>query len=200
MQAELAWQQPQAGGVDWTRPPSAPAPLLRSVHAHLGRTASRRDDLESLAYTLLFLLRGRLPWQGYQGDNKGCAAGRGGAARAAAGWPGRGGACSAVRLPASAGHPCMVSSSVLASPTPPNPLPSSRRPPPPASFLVCKKKMATSPELLCRYTPPPFRQFTEAVVNLKFDEVGAGVLAGGGGCAWPGRCGGLPCRARHWRR
>ena len=34
-----------------------------SVHAHLGRTASRRDDLESLAYTLLFLLRGRLPWQ-----------------------------------------------------------------------------------------------------------------------------------------
>ena len=36
-----------------------------SVHAHLGRTASRRDDLESLAYTLLFLLKGRLPWQGY---------------------------------------------------------------------------------------------------------------------------------------
>ncbi|KAJ0232461.1 Protein kinase domain-containing protein [Hirschfeldia incana] len=42
-----------------------------SVHAHLGRTCSRRDDLESLAYTLVFLLRGRLPWQGYQGENKG---------------------------------------------------------------------------------------------------------------------------------
>ncbi|KAJ0091379.1 hypothetical protein Patl1_12947 [Pistacia atlantica] len=42
-----------------------------SVHAHLGRTGSRRDDLESLAYTLIFLLRGRLPWQGYQGENKG---------------------------------------------------------------------------------------------------------------------------------
>ncbi|KAJ0793153.1 putative protein kinase CK1-CK1-Pl family [Helianthus annuus] len=41
-----------------------------SVHAHLGRTAGRRDDLESLAYTLVFLHRGRLPWQGYQGDNK----------------------------------------------------------------------------------------------------------------------------------
>ncbi|XP_027067690.2 casein kinase 1-like protein HD16 [Coffea arabica] len=41
-----------------------------SVHAHLGRTASRRDDLESLAYTLIFLHRGRLPWQGFQGDNK----------------------------------------------------------------------------------------------------------------------------------
>lgn len=79
-----------------------------SVHAHLGKTASRRDDLESLAYTLLFLLRGRLPWQGYQGDNKG--------------------------------------------------------------FLVCKKKMAVSPEVLCRYGPPPFRRFTEAVINLKFDD------------------------------
>lgn len=42
-----------------------------SAHAHLGRTGSRRDDLESLAYTLIFLLRGRLPWQGYQGENKG---------------------------------------------------------------------------------------------------------------------------------
>ena len=79
-----------------------------SVHAHLGRTGSRRDDLESLAYTLLFLLKGRLPWQGYQGDNKG--------------------------------------------------------------FLVCKKKMATSAEALCRYTPQAFRQYMEAVVNLKLDE------------------------------
>ncbi|KAF6134126.1 hypothetical protein GIB67_013523 [Kingdonia uniflora] len=39
-----------------------------SVHAHLGRIRSRRDDLESLAYTLIFLLllHGHLPWQGYQ--------------------------------------------------------------------------------------------------------------------------------------
>lgn len=79
-----------------------------SVHAHLGRTGSRRDDLESLAYTLIFLLRGRLPWQGYQGDNK--------------------------------------------------------------SFLVCKKKMATSPEMLCCFCPQPFKLFLEYVVNLKFDE------------------------------
>ncbi|XP_023512698.1 casein kinase 1-like protein HD16 isoform X1 [Cucurbita pepo subsp. pepo] len=79
-----------------------------SVHAHLGRTASRRDDLESLAYTLIFLHRGRLPWQGYQGDNK--------------------------------------------------------------SFLVCKKKMATSPEMLCCFCPPPIREFLEIVVNMKFDE------------------------------
>ncbi|KAJ9546658.1 hypothetical protein OSB04_019201 [Centaurea solstitialis] len=79
-----------------------------SVHAHLGRTGSRRDDLESLAYTLVFLLRGRLPWQGFQGENKG--------------------------------------------------------------FLVCKKKMATSPETLCCFCPAPFRHFVEHVVNLKFDE------------------------------
>ncbi|KAL0900190.1 hypothetical protein Bca101_084151 [Brassica carinata] len=72
-----------------------------SAHAHLGRTASRRDDLESLAYTLIFLHRGRLPWQGYQGDNK--------------------------------------------------------------SFLVCKKKMATSPDMLCCFCPPPFKQFLEIV-------------------------------------
>ncbi|KAI5651244.1 hypothetical protein M9H77_37249 [Catharanthus roseus] len=79
-----------------------------SVHAHLGRTGSRRDDLESLAYTLIFLLRGRLPWQGYQGENKG--------------------------------------------------------------FLVCKKKMSTSPETLCCFCPLSFKSFVEYVVNLKFDE------------------------------
>ncbi|KAL8036809.1 hypothetical protein ABFX02_11G000500 [Erythranthe guttata] len=79
-----------------------------SVHAHLGRTGSRRDDLESLAYTLIFLIKGRLPWQGYQGDNK--------------------------------------------------------------SFLVCKKKMSTSPELMCCFCPGPFKHFLEAVTNMKFDE------------------------------
>jgi hypothetical protein len=52
-------------------------------------------------------------------------------------------------------------------------------PPPPLSaaaqgdnkgYLVCKKKMATSAEMLCRYTPPAFRSFTEGVVNQRFDE------------------------------
>ncbi|WOK98005.1 Casein kinase I-like protein 2 [Canna indica] len=37
-----------------------------SVHAHIGRTGSR---LESLAYTLIFLLRGQLPWQGHRACN-----------------------------------------------------------------------------------------------------------------------------------
>ncbi|KAH7837637.1 hypothetical protein Vadar_016150 [Vaccinium darrowii] len=42
-----------------------------SVHAHLGRIASRRDDLESLAYTLIFLLHGHLPWEDYRGPDNG---------------------------------------------------------------------------------------------------------------------------------
>ena len=79
-----------------------------SVHAHLGRTPSRRDDLESLAYTLLFLLKGRLPWQGYVGDHKG--------------------------------------------------------------FLVAKRKMTTSAEVLTRGRHPAFKTFSEAVINLRFDE------------------------------
>ncbi|KAK7320804.1 hypothetical protein VNO77_30621 [Canavalia gladiata] len=105
------WQDSSTGlHVEYDQRPDVFRGTVRyaSVHAHLGRTGSRRDDLESLAYTLIFLLRGRLPWQGYQGENKG--------------------------------------------------------------FLVCKKKMATSPEVLCCFCPPPFGQFVEYVVNLKFDE------------------------------
>uniref|UniRef100_A0A1D1YCX1 non-specific serine/threonine protein kinase n=1 Tax=Anthurium amnicola TaxID=1678845 RepID=A0A1D1YCX1_9ARAE len=105
------WRESSSGlHVEYDQRPDVFRGTVRyaSVHAHLGRTASRRDDLESLAYTLIFLHRGRLPWQGYQGDNK--------------------------------------------------------------SFLVCKKKMATSPEMLSCLCPPPFKQFLEIVVNMKFDE------------------------------
>ena len=38
------------------------------------------------------------------------------------------------------------------------------------SFLVCKKKMGTSPELMCCFCPAPFKQFLEAVTVMKFDE------------------------------
>ncbi|MBA0583042.1 hypothetical protein Gorai_013920, partial [Gossypium raimondii] len=105
------WKDSSSGlHVDYDQRPDMFRGTVRyaSAHAHLGRTASRRDDLESLAYTLIFLHRGRLPWQGYQGDNK--------------------------------------------------------------SFLVCKKKMATSPEMLCCFCPPALKQFLEIVVNMKFDE------------------------------
>ncbi|KAK8635320.1 hypothetical protein V6N13_004061 [Hibiscus sabdariffa] len=105
------WRDSSSGlHVDYDQRPDMFRGTVRyaSAHAHLGRSASRRDDLESLAYTLIFLHRGRLPWQGYQGDNK--------------------------------------------------------------SFLVCKKKMATSPEMLCCFCPPPLKRFLETVVNMKFDE------------------------------
>jgi len=45
-------------------------PTFASVYAHLGCEQSRRDDLESLAYILIYLGTGTLPWKGIKSKIK----------------------------------------------------------------------------------------------------------------------------------
>jgi len=41
-----------------------------SVNALSGNEQSRRDDIESLGYLLVYLVKGILPWQGLKGEDR----------------------------------------------------------------------------------------------------------------------------------
>merc|ERR1719235_2449708 len=82
-----------------------------SINTHIGIEQSRRDDLESLGYVLLYFLRGSLPWQGLKAHSKKQKYER-----------------------------------------------------------ILEKKMATSPELLCRGFPSEFGTYLNYCRSLKFAD------------------------------
>lgn len=82
-----------------------------SINTHIGIEQSRRDDLESLGYVVMYFLRGSLPWQGLKAHTKKQKYER-----------------------------------------------------------ILERKMATSPEQLCKGFPSEFRSYFEYCRALRFDD------------------------------